>query len=198
MARNLKELAAEDQNAMLDAVRGSAHQIWQAGLGAFAKAQQEGGDLFDKLVREGAELQKLAERLTGERGFSVSDTMAKLAGTASRQASGSWDKLEKVFEERVARALRGLGVPSQEEVNALSRDMAELKAALAGAEKTPAPGKPAGARPSAKAAAKATGRSPAKAPAQAALKKAVKPAAKPTAVKSSAAKKQARSASGAT
>lgn len=130
MDRKLKDLMKSDDNAMLDAVCASAHQIWQAGLGAFARAQQEGGDLFDKLVQEGGELQKLSQRLTGEKSFSVTDTVTRLAGNASRQASGSWDKLEKIFEERVSRSLRTLGMPSPEDVQVLSRDMAELKAAL--------------------------------------------------------------------
>ena len=38
------------------AVRESAQQIWQAGLGAFAKAQGEGGKVFESLVREGVSL----------------------------------------------------------------------------------------------------------------------------------------------
>ena len=36
MARNLKQLAASSDKSMMDAVCSSAHQIWQAGLGAFA------------------------------------------------------------------------------------------------------------------------------------------------------------------
>lgn len=127
MERKLKELTRPDETAMLDAVCASAHQIWQAGLGAFARAQQEGGDLFDKLVQEGGELQRLTQRLTGEKSFSVTDTVTRLAGNASRKASGSLDKLEKVFEDRVSRSLRTLGVPSPEEVRALSRDLAELR-----------------------------------------------------------------------
>jgi poly(hydroxyalkanoate) granule-associated protein len=130
MVRKLKELAEADQNALVDAVCGSAHRIWQAGLGAFAKAQQEGGELFDKLVDDGVELQKLTQRISADKGFSVADTVTRLAENASRQASGSWDKLEKVFEERVGRSLRSLGVPSQQELSTLSQDMAELKAAL--------------------------------------------------------------------
>lgn len=206
MDRKLKQLVKPDENAMLDAVCGSAHQIWQAGLGAFARAQQEGGDLFDKLVQEGVDLHKLTRRLTGEKSFSVTDTVSRLAGNASRQASGSLDKLEKIFEDRVSRSLLALGMPSPEEVHLLHRDMAELKAALhalatgsqhdidalkrsvaelkastGSAANKPAV-KKAGARPAAKAAAKA--------PAKVAVKR--------TAATRPAAKKTARAASGAT
>lgn len=130
MDRKLKQMVKADENALLDAVCGSAHQIWQAGLGAFARAQHEGGDLFDKLVQDGVELQKLTQRLTGEKGFSVTDSVTRLAENAGRQVSGSLDKLEKIFEERVSRSLRSLGVPAPEEVHALNRDMAALKTTL--------------------------------------------------------------------
>lgn len=213
MVSKLRELTKPDENAMLEAVCGSAHQIWQAGLGAFAKAQQEGGDMFDKLVQDGLELQKLTQRLTSDKSFSVTDTVTKLAENASRQASGSWDKLEKIFEERVSRSLRSLGVPSQEDVNTLSRDMAELKAALRSAgerseqdihglnraiadlkaaigseEKKPAPKKTAVAKPA------VAKRAVAKPTAKGAVKAPVKAAAKRPALKGPAAKKQARSA----
>jgi poly(hydroxyalkanoate) granule-associated protein len=218
MVSKLRELAKPDENAMLEAVCGSAHQIWQAGLGAFAKAQQEGGDMFDKLVQDGLELQKLTQRLTSDKSFSVTDTVTRLAENASRQASGSWDKLEKIFEERVSRSLRSLGMPSQEEINALSRDMAELKtalrtvgerseedihglnraiadlkAAIGSVEKKPVMKKAAVARP-AVAKPAAAKRAVAKPAAKAAVKAPVKAAAKRPALKRPAAKKQARSA----
>jgi poly(hydroxyalkanoate) granule-associated protein len=133
MVRKLKELADPQQDTLVDAVLTSAHQIWVAGLGAFARAQKGGSELFDKLVQEGGDLQKLTERLSPEKGFLANGAMSRLAENVGKQASGSWDKLEKVFEDRVAHALRKLGVPSREEVEALSREVAELKAKLAAA-----------------------------------------------------------------
>lgn len=203
MERKPKQVAKPDDSAMLDAVSAAAHQIWQAGLGAFARAQHEGGDLFDKLVQDGAELQQLTQRLGGEKRFSVTGTVSRLAENASRQASGSWDKLEKIFEERVSRSLRTLGVPAAAEVQALRGDVAGLKAALRALEtraqddhdalqRSIAELKAAGAAGANLAAAKkrAAGPAPkaaAKAPARAAVKRA---AAKPVAPK-----KTARSAS---
>ncbi|HEU4843331.1 MAG TPA: phasin family protein, partial [Burkholderiaceae bacterium] len=43
MVKKLKTLAKDDDKQLANAVRNSAQQIWQAGLGAFAKAQEEGG-----------------------------------------------------------------------------------------------------------------------------------------------------------
>ena len=45
--------------------------------------------------------------------------MSTLATHISSKANGQWDKLENIFEERVAKALNKLGVPSAKDVNAL-------------------------------------------------------------------------------
>lgn len=140
MSKNLKELEQEEE-ALARAVRSSAQQIWQAGLGAFAKAQQEGGRAFTRLVRDGSELQKRARQVED-----ATDTVARKAERASRRSSGSWGKLEQVFEERVARALATIDVPARSEMEALVRRIDELErtvAELALAGKRPAAKQPA-------------------------------------------------------
>lgn len=129
MVKKLKALTEDTELA--SAVRSSAQQIWQAGLGAFAKAQEEGGRVFSRLVKEGTEFQKRAEDKVAD----VSGSVGKLADGVGKQASGSWDKLEQVFEERVARALATIGVPTQQDlaalhaqIDALSRQVAALSA----------------------------------------------------------------------
>lgn len=130
MVSKLKALEKSDDNALVEAVCGSAHQIWQAGLGAFARAQEEGGDVFTKLVQQGVELQKRTQQFAGDKSFGVTDTVTRLAENVSRQASGSWEKLEKVFEDRVARSLRNLGVTTQEDIKGLSRQIDELNKSI--------------------------------------------------------------------
>jgi peptidoglycan hydrolase CwlO-like protein len=49
----------------------------------------------------------------------------------SKQAAGSWDKLEKVFEDRVSRSLESLGVPTQKDIQALTKRVEELNKAVA-------------------------------------------------------------------
>ncbi|MFC5511792.1 phasin family protein [Massilia jejuensis] len=169
MAKKLKEMAAADQHAIVDAVVGSAQQIWQAGLGAFARAQQEGSELFDKLVRDGVDLHELTQKLAGDR-------VSGVAERVGRQASGSWDRIEKLFEERVARAMRALGVPSHDELDALRRELAELKAAFAAAPPPKPARRSAAAKPAP--AAKATPKPALKAPARAAAKRQPKAAAR--------------------
>ena len=126
MSKNLKELEQEEEE-LSRAVRSSAQQIWQAGLGAFAKAQQEGGREFTRLVRDGSELQRRARQVED-----ATDTVARKAERASRRASGSWGKLEQVFEERVARALATIGVPAASDMEALLRRVGELERTVAG------------------------------------------------------------------
>ncbi|THC40732.1 phasin family protein [Massilia sp. Mn16-1_5] len=125
MTKNIKELEQEEEE-LSQAVRSSAQQIWQAGLGAFAKAQQEGGREFTRLVRDGSELQKRARQVED-----ATDTVARKAERSSRRASGTWGKLEQVFEERVARALATIGVPARSEMEALNHRIDELERMLA-------------------------------------------------------------------
>jgi poly(hydroxyalkanoate) granule-associated protein len=131
MATKRKTPANDDDTQLASAVRSSAHQIWQAGLGAFAKAQEEGGRVFNKLVKEGTELQKRARSMAEDKAGGVADTVADVADEVSKQASGSWDKLEQVFEDRVSRALATIGVPTRKDIDALTRRVEQLSKAVA-------------------------------------------------------------------
>jgi len=109
-----------------DTVKDSAQQIWLAGLGAFAKAQQEGGKVFDALVKEGVAIQRKTQAAAEEKIAEATSKMSHMAGDISSKAAGQWDKLENIFEERVAKALRKLGVPSAKDLDALIVRMDEL------------------------------------------------------------------------
>ncbi len=120
MGKKLRELAGGvSENQLASTVKESAQQIWLAGLGAFAKAQEEGGKVFDALVKEGESIQSKTRKMTDER-------IAQVAG----KAAGTWDRLEQVFEDRVARALGSLGVPSKQDIDRLSKRVIELSAAV--------------------------------------------------------------------
>lgn len=189
MGKKLKALAGNlTENQLALTVKESAQQIWLAGLGAFAKAQEEGNKVFDALVKEGESIQSKTRKMTDEK-------MAQVAG----KAAGTWDRLEQVFEDRVARSLGSLGVPSKKDIEKLSKRVAELTAVVQGLTEAKAkavvkpaskvvakpvapkaPVKPA-AKPVVKAAAKAVVKKvPAKAPAKPSVKAAAKPAAPKT------------------
>ena len=105
----------------------SAREIWLAGLGAFSVAQAEtgklleqGNKLFEKLVDEGVKLEKKTRTDVGTAVGGIKNEMESTVGAVRKQAVDNWDKLENIFEERVARVLGQLGVPTAEDVNKLS------------------------------------------------------------------------------
>ena len=102
-----------------ESVRASAQQIWLAGLGAFAKAQAEGGKVFDTLVKEGTGMQRKTQAAAEERFGDTASRVGSMASEFGARAAGQWDKLENIFEERVAKALRKLGVPTVAELEEL-------------------------------------------------------------------------------
>jgi poly(hydroxyalkanoate) granule-associated protein len=120
-----------DSSAIASAVKDSAQQIWLAGLGAFAKAQDEGTKVFESLVKEGLTLQRKTQSAAEERITEATSKMANMASGISSRAVGQWDKLETIFEERVGKALNNLGVPTVTDLALLAERVAALEAALA-------------------------------------------------------------------
>ncbi len=115
MAKKLKTLVVD--NNLAATIRDSAQQIWLAGLGAYAKAQEEGNKVFDALVREGETIQAKTRKV-------AEDKVAEMAA----KATGTWDKLEQVFENRVSKALNSLGVPTKADIDDLAQRVAALTA----------------------------------------------------------------------
>ena len=123
-------------------------------MGAFAKAQAEGGKVFDKLVKEGTSLQRKTQGMAEEKFSEVSGKMTAMADTVTAKAGQNWDKLESIFETRTAKAMSKLGVPSAKELAALVARVQALEAAAGKASKSAAKpsvktAKPAAAKPAA-------------------------------------------------
>jgi poly(hydroxyalkanoate) granule-associated protein len=162
MVKKLKQMAQKQasssaglfDSALAGSVKDSAQQIWLAGMGAFSKAQAEGGKVFEALVKEGVTLQKKTQAVAEEKFGEVTGKMTTMAGEVQAKAGQHWDKLETIFEERTARALKKLGVPTKHDIDALAARVNALQAQLAKGGKT-APGKAPAAR---KAAAKPAAR----------------------------------------
>ena len=126
----MDSIASVKDNNLVSAVKDSAQQIWLAGLVAFAKAQEEGTKVFDVLVKEGSVLQKRTMKMTESKLGEVTGKVTSATGDLTKVATGTWDKLESVFEERVARSLNRLGVPTNGDIKALAKRVEELTAAL--------------------------------------------------------------------
>ena len=167
----------------------SAQQIWMAGMGAFNRAQGEGSKLFEALVKEGMNIEQHTRKLAGGGVEAVRDAVETRVGVARERATDTWDRLEKVFEERVQRALNRLGVPSSEDLSDLTsrvNSLTDLLRKQAGkAEAKPTVKAVKTVKPVAKKIAKAAKPAVKKAvkqgkPVKSVAKKAVKSAAKPT------------------
>lgn len=182
-------------SAMAQNVKDSAQQIWAAGLASFAKAQGEGTKVFEALVAEGLKLQKKTQSAAEEKLSAVASKVSGVAGDVGAKAGQHWDKLEAIFEQRVAKALQGLGVPTKGDIDALIKRIDALAVAT-GVEPAKKAARKSAAKPAAKPAPKKAAAAPAKkaaAPVKAAAKKAA-PAAKAPAVKKAPAAKKAAAA----
>ena len=169
MVKKLQKMSADKGNAaaphLAGAVKESAQQIWLAGLGAFSKAQEGGGKVFESLMKEGMSIQRKTQAVAEEKLSEATNKMANMAGDIQSKAGQQWDKLENIFEDRVAKALNKLGVPSAKDVDALIARIDELNKSV----QKMSPKAPAG---------KTTTKPAAKSAAKPAAKKAVRPAAK--------------------
>jgi poly(hydroxyalkanoate) granule-associated protein len=122
---------AAAQTRLLDGM----HQIWLAGLGAVSKAQKGAPKLLDELVAEGARVHTKARVSTKKavRGAvsEVQTAINERIGGARERAGDVYGNLEKVFQTRVHRALHQLGVPSSDQVAALSKRVDALNVNIA-------------------------------------------------------------------
>jgi poly(hydroxyalkanoate) granule-associated protein len=131
MGRKLKALAeGGGERQLASTIRDSAQQIWLAGLGAFGKTQEEGAKVFEALVKEGRVLEGRTRRFAEAKMSQMSSQWGKTATEATAKATATWDKLEQVFEDRVARALHRLGVPTNRDIQHLSKRVAALTASV--------------------------------------------------------------------
>ena len=120
----------ESGKGIPQAVLDSSHQIWLAGLGAFAKAQQGGKQVFDMLVKQGEQLEAKTRTAASQTAEAAREVAKAKAKEMQAMAGGTWDKLEQVFEDRVARALGRLGVYTSADVERLTERVNELSEAV--------------------------------------------------------------------
>ncbi len=123
MTRKLHDTQQPHEMQLKDAVRNSAQHIWQAGLGAFNTAREEGSELLARLMKEGADLQTRTQHLAGQK---ISDAITRMGETIGRQTAAPLVKMEEVFEERFTRTLRNFGVPTHDDLKALTDEIEDL------------------------------------------------------------------------
>ena len=138
-AKKATAAGGDDARRIGKTVMDSAQQIWLAGLGAFAKAQAEGGKLFDSLVKEGTALDAKTRKFTQAKVDEARGNVESTFGQVRERSQETWDKLEKVFEDRVSRSLKRLGIPTHADLKRLEARIDALsRGGKAAAAKRPA------------------------------------------------------------
>lgn len=121
------EKSQADDPQLASKIKGSARQIWLAGLGAYTKAEEDAGKFFERLVSEGEQLENKTRGAVEKHVKSVEHKVEDARG----KATGTWDKLETLFDQRVSGALRRLGFHRQEDIAALAQRIARLELEVA-------------------------------------------------------------------
>ena len=125
-SKSTAAIVSEQSAQLSEKIKESARQIWLAGLGAYTKAEEDTGKIFDKLVKEGEEIENLTRGVVEKQFKAVED---KVEGVREK-ASGTIGKLESVFDQRVSSALERLGIPSNSHIAELEKRISALEAKL--------------------------------------------------------------------
>jgi poly(hydroxyalkanoate) granule-associated protein len=121
MVKKLKSKA--DETNLSQGVMNFTHQVWLAGLGAFSMIEEEGGKLFENLVKEGEKFEARAKKLADDKVEGVKDNVEEMRD----KATDTWDKVEEVFESRMASILNRLGIPTSDDIEDLSKRVEALQ-----------------------------------------------------------------------
>ena len=173
-----------------ESVTPPAQHVWLAGLGALAKAQQEGSKAIEALVNDGLAFQRKSQSEAQQRLQEATERLSHLTTDFGQSTSGRVDKLEHLFEDRVAKALHRLGMPSLLDIQMLNDRVTQLETqwlAMSGSTKQQAQAAAKKAKSLSKSARQASGKPMVKAVGKTAAKTAAKSAPKTS---SASAKKQ--------
>lgn len=95
-------------------LRKYTQQIWLAGLGAFSRAEEEGGKLFDNLVKVGEDLENRTREI-------ADNAVGEVRGKVLEKATDTRERVERAFDERITNALTRLGIPSQRDMELIHK-----------------------------------------------------------------------------
>lgn len=116
---------------------------WRINSGAAVdKVQEEAGKAMDSLVREGGKLRDQTLKLAGEKVEEMKERVDEARGMVENvktRAVDTLDNLEQLFEERVARALKRLGVPTRDDVRGIAKRLEEMNDLIRGWPRTDGP-----------------------------------------------------------
>lgn len=107
----------------LPMLKESAHDIWLAGLGAFALAGDEGTRLFKQLVKKGEGVEHVNKTRINRLSSRAADLRVEARSAVSRVTTP--------IEAGMTSAMSRLGVPTRKEIATLTRRVEELTRVVA-------------------------------------------------------------------
>ena len=135
LAKSTVDKVQKDVNDTVGEVRDSVQNVFLAGLGALALAEEEGSKLFKNLVQKGEKVElpslgmdrikAVRDDLEG-RADKATNVVKGRVGSAKTSAEDTADKAEDRLQETVATVMKRLGVPTRDEVSELSASVERL------------------------------------------------------------------------
>jgi poly(hydroxyalkanoate) granule-associated protein len=101
--------------------------IWLAGLGAFSKARDESSEVFNKLIESGEKFEDKYKQMVDE----SSESAIKKVTNLFEKIPNPSEKIEDIFDSRVARALKRMGImPAINALQTLSERVDDLNSLI--------------------------------------------------------------------
>jgi poly(hydroxyalkanoate) granule-associated protein len=122
LPKNVADRVVKLPKEIADGVTTRGREVWLAGLGALATAEEQGATFYQGLVKQG---EKLVERGEGveKRG---KERIAEVREDVEARRDAAMERVETNVTEPVMDALQRLGVPTRGEVQRLSRQVESL------------------------------------------------------------------------
>ncbi len=116
-------MSTKEKTDAFEKLSASARKIWLAGLGAIAEAEKRGDEIFDTLVERGESYEKNLKEPLGKAGGAFRESVA----TAKSRATSAFSDLEGVVDQKIAAAMKTMGLATRAEVEALRKEVERLK-----------------------------------------------------------------------
>lgn len=115
-------MAKKKEMGLVPQAKDSARNVWLAGVGALSMAEEEGGRMFETLVKRGAAYEtKNRKRL---------ETMVANVKDMRGDVSAVFGKVVSPVNTAMEKAMHQLGVPTRKEIATLTKRVEELTKAV--------------------------------------------------------------------
>ncbi len=117
-----KKKESKKKESAVEALSGRAREVWLAGLGALATAEEEGNKVFSKLVDKGTDFEKRGKKQIDETYDEISGSYKKL----EKKIKSTFNKAEDEIDENLQELVHKMGVPTQDEIKELTSQVEKL------------------------------------------------------------------------